>query len=299
MIGRMSSGQIAGQYLRDLRGVYSSLAESQQAVSTGRGLLRPSDDPVGIAISLGLRRDVAATAAWQRNIDDSLTWMSTTDNALAQALEVVQKAAELAVQGGNGTLSQEARDLIADAVTGLKSQFVEVGNSSLGGRHIFAGTATDTAPFDPVAEVITTPVNTGLITREVSRGAVVAVNVTADRLQGPGGGTPDIFTALDDLAAALRNNDSAGISGALDVFDAHMDNISALRGELAAKINRLELTSSRFDAQRIATNEQLGELEGVDIAEAIITFGERETVYKAALAAGARITQPSLIDFLR
>lgn len=299
MIGRMSSGQIAGQYLRDLRGVYSSLADSQQAVSTGKSMLRPSDDPVGIAISLGLRRDVAATAAWQRNIDDSLTWMSTTDNALAQALEVVQKAAELAVQGGNGTLSQEARDLIADAVEGLKSQFVEVGNSSLGGRFIFAGTATSTQPFDAATEAATLPIDTGLVTREVSRGAVVSINITADRLQGPGGATPDIFTALDDLATALRANDSATITGSLDIFDVHMDNIGALRGETAAKINRLELTASRFDAQKIATNQQLGELEGVDIAEAIITFGERETIYKAALAAGARISQPSLIDFLR
>lgn len=299
MISRMSSGQIAGAYVSDLRGIYSALADAQQAVTTGKRMLRPSDDPVGIALSLGLRRDAASVAAWQRNIHDSLTWLGTTDNSLGQALEVVQKAAELAVQGGNGTLSQEARDLVADAVEGLKSQFVEVGNSSLGGRFIFAGTATDTRPFDPVAEVATAPINTGLVTREVSRGAVVSVNITADRLQGPGGPVPDIFTALDDLAAALRANDSDAISGALDVFDAHMDNISMLRGEVAAKINRLELTSSRFDSQRIATDEQLSELEGVDMAEAIITFGQREIVYKAALAAGARITQPSLMDFLR
>lgn len=299
MISRMSSGQIAGAYVSDLRGIYSALADAQQAVTTGKRMLRPSDDPVGIALSLGLRRDAASVAAWQRNIHDSLTWLGTTDNSLGQALEVVQKAAELAVQGGNGTLSQEARDLVADAVEGLKSQFVEVGNSSLGGRFIFAGTATDTRPFDPVAEVATAPINTGLVTREVSRGTVVSVNITADRLQGPGGPVPDIFTALDDLAAALRANDSDAISGALDVFDEHMDNISMLRGEVAAKINRLELTSSRFDSQRIATDEQLSELEGVDMAEAIITFGQREIVYKAALAAGARITQPSLMDFLR
>jgi len=299
VISRMSSGQIAGSYLSDLRGIYSSLADAQEAITTGKSMLRPSDDPVGIAISLGLRRDSAAVAAWQRNIHDSLTWLGTTDNSLGQALEVVQKAAELAIQGGNGTLSQEARNLIADAVEGLKSQFVEVGNSNLGGRFILGGTATDTRPFDAAAEAATLPINTGLVSREVSRGAVVSVNITADRLQGPGGATPDIFTALDDLATALRANDSDGITGALDVFDVHMDNISMLRGEMAAKINRLELTAGRFDSQKIATNEQLGELEGVDIAEAIITFGQRETVYKAALAAGARITQPSLMDFLR
>lgn len=299
MIGRLSSGQIAGQYLKDLRSVHAQLAESQQAVSTGKSMLRPSDDPVGIAISLGLRRDAAATAAWQRNIDDSLTWLSTTDNALANALEVVQKSAELAVSGGNGTLSQEARDLIAEAVEGMKSQFAEVGNSSLGGRFLFAGTATGTQPFDPVAEAAVLPINTGLVTREVSRGTVVSVNITADRLQGPGGGVPDMFTALDDLAAALRNNDGVAISGALDTFDAHIDNINALRGENAAKINRLELSAGRFDAQKVAVNEQLSQVEGVDIAEAIVRFTERETIYKAALAAGARVSQPSLMDFLR
>jgi flagellar hook-associated protein 3 FlgL len=72
-----------------------------------------------------------------------------------------------------------------------------------------------------------------------------------------------------------------------------------LRGEVGAKVNRLELTASRFEAQKVATGEQLSTLEGVDMAQAIITFTERESVYKAALAAGARISQPSLMDFLR
>lgn len=299
MINRMSSGQMARSYVGDLQAVHRSLADAQQRISTGRSMIRPSDDPVGIAISLGLRRDQAATEAWSRNIDDSLTWLNTTDRALGQAIEVVQRASELAVQGGNGTLSQEARDLIADAVEGLKGQFVEVGNSSLGGRYLFAGTATGTRPFDPVTETATLPVNTGRITREVAQASTVSINTTADRLQGPGGAVPDVLASLDDLAAALRANDGAGIATGLDRFGAHLTNINSLRGEVGASVNRLELTASRFDAQRVATGEQLGTLEGVDMAEAIITFTERETVYKAALAAGARISQPSLMDFLR
>lgn len=299
MINRMSSGQMARTYIGDLRGVHQALAESQQQVTTGRSMIRPSDDPVGIAVSLGLRRDRAATEAWSRNIQDSLTWLDTTDRALGQALEVVQRASELAVQGGNGTLSVEARNLIADAVVGLKSQFVEVGNSSLGGRFLFGGTATATRPFDPATETATMPINTGAITREVAQGSVVSINTTADRLQGPGGATPDAFTTLDNLATAIRSGDSTAIASAMNGLDAHMDNINTLRGEAGAKVNRLELTASRFDAQRVATGEQLGTLEGVDMAQAIITFTERENVYKAALAAGARISQPSLMDFLR
>lgn len=298
MVGRMSSNQAVQAFLSDLHASYRGLSEAQRTLSTGKRINSPSDDPIGIAIGLGLRRDQSAIEAWSRNVEDSQTWLSTTDSALGQALEVVQRARELAVQGGNGTLSVNARALIANEVQTLKSQFVEIGNSSLGGRHIFGGTATDAAPFDAVAGAAVTPVNTGRIDREVSQGSVMSVNITADRLQGPPGPTPDIFAVLDGLAAALQSGDSNAISTALGDLDAHQDNISGLRGEGAAKINRLELTASRFEVQRIATGEQLSKIEDADMARAITDLSMRETVYNAALATGARVIQKSLVDFL-
>ncbi len=298
MVGRMSSNQAVQAFLADLQTSYRGLSEAQRTLSTGKRINSPSDDPIGIAMGLSLRRDQSATEAWSRNVEDSQTWLSTTDGALGQALEVVQRARELAVQGGNGTLSANARALIANEVETLKSQFVEIGNSSLGGRFIFGGTATDSPPFDSLAEVASTPVNTGRINREVSQGSIMSVNITADRLQGPGG-TPDIFAVLDGLAAALQSSDSNALSTALGDLDAHQDNISALRGEGAAKINRLELTASRFAAQRIATGDQLSKIEDADMAQAITDLSMRETVYNAALATGARVIQRSLVDFLQ
>lgn len=299
MISRMATDQVSRNFLADLENDYRSLAKVQRQLSTGKRVMSPSDDPVGIALALGLRRDQGANAAWGRNIDDSLTWMDTTDRALGQALDVVQRAHELAVQGGNGTLSADSRALIAAEVETLKSQFVEVGNSSIGGRFIFGGTATDRQPFDPGTETATLPINTNLMNREVAQGSVISVNITADRLQDPPGATPDIFTTLDGLATALRNNDTAGIATALGQFSVHQDNISALRGEQAAKINRLELTASRFEAQKIATNDQLSKIEDVDMAQAITDASMRESVYRASLAVGAKVIQPSLLDFLR
>lgn len=298
MVSRMSSEQMSRNFLADLQGNYRSLADSQRQVSTGKRILTPSDDPVGIAIALGLRRDQKAGDAWTRNIDDSLTWMNTTDRALGQALEVAQRARELAVQGGNGTLSAESRALIAAEVDSLKSQFVEIGNSSLGGRHIFGGTATDRPPFDSATGTATTPINMAAINREVAQGSIISVNITADRLQDPPGATADIFTVLSGLSTALRTSDFAGITQSLGALDDHQDNISALRGEGAAKINRLELTASRFEAQRIATGDQLSRIEDVDMAQAITDLTMKETVYRSALATGARVIQPSLVDFL-
>ncbi len=299
MISRMSSDQAVRNFLSDLEGNYRSLSQSQRQVATGKRVLSPSDDPVGIAISLGLRRDQKATEAWGRNIDDSLTWLNTTDRALEQALSVVQRAHELAVQGGNGTLSVQARGLIADEVETLKAAFVEIGNSSVGGRFIFGGTATDVQPFDTVSQTASAPINANLMNREVAQGQVISVNVTADRLQAPPGPAGDIFTVLDGLATAMRTNDSAGMATALDALRAHQTNVSGLRGEGAAKINRLELTASRYETQRIATGDQLSSIEDVDMARAITEMSMRESVYRASLAVGAKVIQPSLLDFLR
>lgn len=297
MIGRMASDQSVRNFLSDLEGDYRSLSQAQRQVSTGKRVSSPSDDPVGISLALGLRRDQGATEAWGRNIDDSLTWLDTTDRALGQGLDVIQRAHELAVQGGNGTLSTDARNLIADEVATLKSQFVEVGNSSIGGRYVFGGTQTDRPPFDPATEQAVAPINANLMNREVAQGSVVSVNITADRFQGPAG-TPDIFAVLDGLSTALRTNDSTAIGTALAQLDAHQDNISALRGEGAAKTNRLELTQSRFEAQKIATTDQLSKIEDADMAQAITDATMRESVYRAALAVGAKVIKPSLVDFL-
>lgn len=298
MISRMASDQAVRNFLSDLDGNYRALSQAQRQVSTGKRVLTPSDDPVGISLALGLRRDQGATEAWGRNIADSLTWLDTTDRALGQGLDVVQRAHELAVQGGNGTLSTDARALIADEVETLKSQFVEVGNSSIGGRYVFGGTQTDRPPFDPATEQAVAPVNTALMNREVAQGSVISVNITADRFQ-QAPGQPDIFAVLDGLSAALRANDSTAIGTALSQLDAHQDNISALRGEGAAKTNRLELTQSRFEAQKIATTEQLSSIEDADMAQAITDATMRESVYRSALAVGAKVIQPSLVDFLR
>jgi flagellar hook-associated protein 3 FlgL len=215
-------------------------------------------------------------------------------------MQIIQRAHELAVQGANGSLSQNARELIATEVTALRDQVAQVGNASLGGRYLFAGTATDTAPFDATTANPVLPINTGLLNREVGQGQVMSVNVTADRLLGPGGGTPDILQTLNDLATALQTGDVSAVGNvALDRLSAHIDNVNSLRGELAAKINRMELTESRFAIDDIARTDQLSSIEDTDMAEAIMDLSMRENVLQASLSIGARVIQPSLVDFLR
>lgn len=299
MFSRVGSQQAVRTFLANLDRTQMRQADLQEQLATGKKVNQPSDDPVGMGIALGIRHDLGNVAAWQQNIADSQSWLSATDNALGNQMDVIQRARELAVQAGNGTMSQDQRAQLATEVLSLRAQTAEVGNATLGGRYLFAGTATSQAPFATNPPAATLPVNTGALNREVGQGQVMAVNITADRLQGPGGATPDIFTTLTNLATAMQNGDINTISGpSLAELDAHQINVSALRGEVAAKVNRLELTSSRFESDDIARQGQLSSIEDADMAQTIMDLTQQETVLQASLSVGARIMQRSLLDFL-
>ncbi|MFN2364471.1 MAG: flagellin, partial [Halarsenatibacteraceae bacterium] len=71
------------------------------------------------------------------------------------------------------------------------------------------------------------------------------------------------------------------------------------RAEIGAKMNRLDLTQSRLEEQEINFESLKSDNEDVDIAETIMNLRMQESVYQASLATGARIMQPTLLDFLR
>lgn len=299
MVTRIGSQQMARNFLSDLGKTQVAIADLQRQLSTGKRVSDPSDDPVGVALALNLRDDVESVRAWRQNVEDSKSWLSATDDALNNYQDVVQRAHELAVQGSNGTLSADQRTLIGAEVLALRDQIVETGNASFGGRYLFGGTQTNRAPMDAAGPGLTAPVNTNTLNREVGQGQVMSVNVTADRLIDPPGAVPDIFQTLTDLGNALTAGDIQTASAVgISRLDAHIASINSLRGEVGTKINRLELTSSRFDIDDIARQSQLSSIEDADIAKTIMDLQMRQNVLQGSLAVGSRVMQRSLVDFI-
>jgi len=85
----------------------------------------------------------------------------------------------------------------------------------------------------------------------------------------------------------------------LDVADAQLANINQIWTDLGARMSRGELTQDRLELDKIVADTLLAENESVDEAKAIMLLRIAETVYSASLAVGARVIQPSLLDFLR
>jgi flagellar hook-associated protein 3 FlgL len=293
---RITHGMVTDTSLRNMSNNLNRLEVLHNAISTGKRLSKPSDDPAAVARTLTYNGDIAAGEGYLRTIDSATTWMNATDDALAEAGELMQRARELAVQGANGALTASDMATIGAEVDHILSQMVVTGNASLRGQRLFAGELINADPFAPLggAPGFAYSGDTGTMEREYDLGAYVTINTPGQATMGPA------ITALFNLRNNLNAGDSAAITGGdLTAIDAAMDTLIAARAEVGAKTNRLEAAQGRQDLLQVNLKDLRSKTEDVDIVEAISKFSVQETVYKASLEVSGRAIQPSLLDFLR
>ena len=123
------------------------LLRAQEEVSSGKKVLQPSDNPVDTRRILDLRRDLAAATQLQRHREGMTAALGATENAMQGIETALMRAKELALNGANGTVNADDRKVMADEADQLFQQVVQLGNTDLDGRFLFAGRASTQPPF--------------------------------------------------------------------------------------------------------------------------------------------------------
>jgi flagellar hook-associated protein 3 FlgL len=287
------------QMLSSLRNNLSRMEKVQQQLSSGKMINKPSDDPVGLSYSMRYRSELTANEQYQRNLDSAVSWLDYGDTTVGQAVDVLQRARELAVQGANGSNPQQAREAIAAEVEELAEQLREVANSRFNGKYVFNGQRTNKPPYPDPDSYLNASFDTGKISFEVSRGVNVGVNLHAGEIFGDAAAKDNAFAALDLLNTSLRSGDQAEIGKALGQLDSRLDQVLESWADLGARKNRVELIDNRLKDANTNIQSLLSKTEDADMATVITNLKTEENVYQASLSAGARIIRPSLVDFLR
>lgn len=104
---------------------------------------------------------------------------------------------------------------------------------------------------------------------------------------------------FDDVIEAIDNNDRDIVGAFITKMDEHMGKILTNLSDIGARTNRMELVVSRINENNITFTKLLSNSQDADMSEVIMYLKNSENVYRASLSAGARVIQPSLIDFLR
>ncbi len=85
----------------------------------------------------------------------------------------------------------------------------------------------------------------------------------------------------------------------LSKMDQHIDIFLKEQARVGAKQNRVEMMEDRIAQQEVTATKILSENEDVDMERVITELLTQESIHRAALSVGAKIIQPTLVDFLR
>lgn len=145
---RISSQQIFSGGISRLQELNSSLNQTQEQISTGKRVNRPSDDPVAAARVLKLNQELSRIETYQRNAGLAENRLQQEESTLASSVDIVQRVRELTVQAGSGSLSANDRKSISSEIKERLGQLAEIANTrDASGEYIFSGFQGTTAAF--------------------------------------------------------------------------------------------------------------------------------------------------------
>jgi flagellar hook-associated protein 3 FlgL len=305
---RVTPGIVNAQITRDLHTALAAMAKQQRMIASGRRLNEPSDDPTGTAHALTVRARTAANAQFQRNIEAARTKLVAADSTLRGTVEALQRASELAIQGGNDANALQARQAIATEVDQILEAIVQQANDrGPDGMRLFGGQEIVAAPYtvtrDGTGKITAVAVNPrgidGLMPAEVAEGVTVAQGVSGTTAFGDLASASNAFDTLIRLRDALNAGNGPAIRAEIDNLGIARERVTTAGLLLGTRLAWLEALENRLKDESLSLANSLGAIEDADLAKAISDLKQIQTFYEGGLAAGARLLQQSLVDFLR
>jgi len=270
------------------------LARTQEQLSTGRLINRPSDSPTGTNDAMRLRAQMSADTQYSRNASDGLAALGQADSTLQSMSDQVRRARELILQGkSTGSAGPEARTALATELTQIRESLLTMANTQHMGRSLFGGTSDSPVAYQPDGSFVG---DANDVDRTVGQGISVKVNVAGPDAFGTG--ADNLFNVLTGAIGNLTG-DPTQLGGDLDKLDAVATTMRTALADVGTRYGRVETAMSTLTDANLTSTAALSEVENVDIAKAVVDLQMQEVAYQAALGATARVLQPSLLDFLR
>ncbi len=295
--------------ITQLQGRQSDLQKSQEQLTSGKRVAKPSDDPVAAARAERALAAIAKADAHQRALEAARSATQQSESALGDAGELLQQAREGLVEMGNATYTDSERANLAQKLKGLRDQLLSVANRGDGaGSYVFGGQGAASPPFVDGPTGVSYQGSAG--NTMVASDASLSTSIDGQQawLQAPAAVAGDpplsIFKVLDtaitslstpgisstDVAAAVKT----GISD-LDTFNNHL---LAVRADAGEALNRMDQAELRIADGKLASQTEKSNAEDLDLVQALSDFQNRQTGYDAALKAYSLVQRMSLFNYI-
>jgi flagellar hook-associated protein 3 FlgL len=212
---RVTQGMEQTQFLTALNQLESSIAATQNDVSSGLSFTTASQNPVAAGLVAGYDQVLAQSQQYTANGSGATGSLNIEDSALTQLQDQLQSVRDLALEANSGTASAADLSAIATQVKQIQGSLLSVANTQDGsGNYIFAGYSTQTQPFAQSATGATYSGDQGQRQVQIGAGQTVVVGDNGALVfnqMKTGNGTFNV--------TAASGNTGSGLIGATAVTD--------------------------------------------------------------------------------
>jgi flagellar hook-associated protein 3 FlgL len=147
-LARLGSANTYDLAIRNLTSRQSALSNLQENLTSGKRVVRASDDPAAAAQAERALTRMARIASDQRALESQVNTITMAESTLGDITDAMQMFRELTVSAGNGTNSAAERTTIANQLQGLREQILSMANrKDTNGQPLFAGLGSASTPF--------------------------------------------------------------------------------------------------------------------------------------------------------
>jgi flagellar hook-associated protein 3 FlgL len=293
----------AQQFLDNLNNVSTRMQQAQQRISTGTKINQVSDDPDSVSLLLQARASLASTQQINENLSRVKTEVDSAEQAMQSAVQLFDKVQTLGAQGNTDAQTASGRNALADELDSVLQQFVGLAGTAVEGRYIFSGDADQQVPYtytagqaNPISAYLGST-STRLV--EHPNGTTFSVAHTAQEIFDSADPTKNLFSAVQQLSAALRANGTSTIATACSGLKPVADHLNSELAMYGTTQNKIAAATDFGQTLETQFKTQIGNLQDADLTQAILDLTQSQTQQQAALQSRAMLPRTTLFDYFK
>jgi len=245
----------------------SKLSKNLEKLSSGYAVNRAGDDAAGLAVSEKMRAQISGLEAATKNAKDGIGLIQTTEGALTEVHDMLNRMYYLAEQAANGTYTAGDRKNLQAEVTSLQAEIKRIGtNADFNGVKVLAGKLKGKS----------------LQIGETKAEALTLSSALLSALSG------QIKSAL---SLKISGSGTSTAQNALATIKSAINKVSEIRGQLGAYQNRLEHTVNNLGVMKENITDAESRIRDTDMAEEMMKYTKNNIMNQAAQAMLASANQ--------
>ena len=307
---RVTQAGFYNQASQQLGKQQAKVFETQAQLSSGKNILKPSDDPALATAINNLKSQIDVNQRYLTNLERMQDTLKMQESTVTSSVDVVARIKELSVQAANDTHNASDRKSIAIEVKELISSLTDLGNMrGTDGAYLFSGYSQGQAPFSESSSgVVTYTGSTDVLKVMVDEGRSMQLGMpgsdifgSVEHLDRSTGVTSriELFSTLSNMYEALVTNNSDGIRNSLDKVTSVHEHIIAQQSNIGSRMKRVETLTHAVEDKDYTYKILQSNMEDLDYVEAASRLKNQSLALQAGQQTFTQLSDLSLFKYIR